>query len=216
MKSASFRDGRRDIEAGEAPRRRRSEDSPIADLPKDRMGLAGAHRQRGRAAPHVRPSRPIPGTEEEDQIDMASTPFSDDVRFRLAESIAVVERHRDEITRKMQGQLAAMDEGFGQAEISGRMLVDLLLASASNLAAFGSPGDLAQVAGAHRRLGIDGRHYSRFGLSLARGLRDVLGPSLSPRIASAWCDAYWLTIGQLEAGPATSTGPLRAGSAGLR
>lgn len=128
---------------------------------------------------------------------MSQGPIAEEVRFRLAESIAVVERHRTEITQKMQAQLAAFetgDEAFGQAEVTGMMLVDLLMDSASDLASCGAVGDLERVAGQHRRLDIDGRHYSRFGLALALVLREELGPSLPPRIASAWCDAFWFTI----------------------
>jgi hemoglobin-like flavoprotein len=128
---------------------------------------------------------------------MSTTAIADDVRFGLAESIAVVERHRGEIIGKMQAQLAALesqDEPFGQAEITGFTLVNLLMDCASDLAACGAVGDLGSVAGEHQRLDIDGRHYSRFGLALSFVLREVLGPRLSPRIASAWCDAFWFTI----------------------
>ena len=138
---------------------------------------------------------------------MSSIAFSEDARLRLAESIAVVERHRAEITTRMQAQLAALEtekDPFGQAEVTGMMLVNLLLDSASDLAACGAVGDLGHVAGEHRRLEIDGRHYSRFGLALALVLREVLGPSLSPRIVSAWCDAFWFTIRHVGSGSGAS------------
>jgi hemoglobin-like flavoprotein len=128
---------------------------------------------------------------------MTNAAIAEDVRLRLAESIAVVEGHREEITRRMQAHLAALEteeEAFGQAEVTGAMLVELLIDSASNIAACGSTGDLREVSHEHRRIDIDGRHYSRFGLALAPILRDVLGPSLPPRIASAWCDTFWFTI----------------------
>jgi len=128
---------------------------------------------------------------------MTNAAIAEDVRLRLAESIAVVEGHRDEITRRMQAHLAALeteDEAFGQADVTGALLVEMLINSASNIAACGSPGDFGAVSREHRRLEVDGRHYSRFGLALAPILRDVLGPSLPPRIASAWCDTFWFTI----------------------
>ena len=131
---------------------------------------------------------------------MTSTAIPEDVRLRLTESIAVVEAHRDEFTRLMQAHLAALErdtEAFGQAEITGSMLVEMLIDSASNIAACGSLGDLGQVSGAHQRLDIDGRHYSRFGLALAPILREVIGPTLPPRIVSAWCDAFWFTVRDL-------------------
>ena len=133
---------------------------------------------------------------------MTNAAIAEDVRLRLAESIAVVEGHRGEITQRMQAHLAALEteeEAFGQAEVTGTMLVALLIDSASNIAACGAPGDLGVISREHRRLDIDGRHYSRFGLALAPILRDVLGPSLPPRIASAWCDTFWFTIRHMAA-----------------
>jgi hemoglobin-like flavoprotein len=123
--------------------------------------------------------------------------ISEDVRLHLVGSIAVVERHRAEITTRLQSQLAGIEpdwEASGQTEITAATLVDLIMESASNLAACGAPGDLRHVADEHRRLKIDGRHYSRFGLALPAILREVLGPTMPPRIASAWCDAFWFTI----------------------
>jgi hemoglobin-like flavoprotein len=131
---------------------------------------------------------------------MTNTAISEDVRLRLAQSIGVVEGHRAEVTRRMQVHLAALeteDEAFGQAEVTGAMLVELLIESASNIAACGALGDMNRMSREHRRLEIDGRHYSRFGLALAPILRDVLGPSLPPRIASAWCDAFWFAVRHL-------------------
>ena len=111
--------------------------------------------------------------------------------------------------------MESQDEAFGQAEVTGKMLVDLLMASASDLAACGSAGDLGHVAGEHERLDIDGRHYSRFGLGLGRVLREVLGPSLPPTIVSAWCDAFWFTIRHIEPVPATGL-PSQARGPGAR
>ena len=138
-----------------------------------------------------------PNASAEGKDHMNSTAISEDVRLHLVESIAIVERHRADITTRMQAHLAALEseeESFGQAEITGMMLVDMLMRGASNLAACGATGDLSHVAGEHRRLDIDGRHYSRFGLALAPILREALGPTLPPRIVSAWCDAFWFTI----------------------
>lgn len=134
---------------------------------------------------------------------MTNTAIAEDVRLRLTQSIAVVAGHRDEITSRMQAHLAALeteDETCGQAEVTGSMLVELLIDSASNLAACGSVGDLSRVGGEHQRLEIDGRHYSRFGLALAPILREVLGPSLPPRIVSAWCDTFWFAVRHLGPG----------------
>jgi hemoglobin-like flavoprotein len=128
---------------------------------------------------------------------MTSTAIPEDVRLHLTESIAVVAAHRERITSLMQAHLAALAseaEASGHGEVAGAMLVEMLLESASHVAACGAIGDLSGRSGVHQRHSIDGRHYSRFGLALAPIMREVLGPSLPPRIVSAWCDAYWITV----------------------
>ena len=122
---------------------------------------------------------------------------TEDVRFRIAQSIPVVERHRGEITQVMQNRLVAIEgaeEPFGQGDVVAMMLVSLLIDCGSDIAAFGGTRDLRPTAAEHGRLGIAGRHYSRFGMALAAVLREVLGPRLSPQIVSAWCDTYWFII----------------------
>lgn len=126
--------------------------------------------------------------------------IAEDVRLRLAQSLPIVERHRAAITQEMQErlqQLEGADEAFGQAEVTALVLVELLIDGASDLAAFGGTRALAAKAVEHRRLDIDGRHYSRFGLALAPVLRKVLGIALPPKFASAWCDAFWFAIAEM-------------------
>jgi len=132
---------------------------------------------------------------------MPNTIIAEDIRLRLAQSMPIVERSRAAITEKMQSrlqQLEAPEEAFGQAEVTAPMLVNLLIDGASDLAAFGGLRHLDAVASEHRRLDIDGRHYSRFGLALAPVLREILGMRLPPKMASAWSDAFWFIIGQMR------------------
>lgn len=134
---------------------------------------------------------------------MSKKIIAEDIRLRLAQSIPIVERHRAVVTRKMQErmqQLESPEETFGQAEVTALMLVELLIDCASDLAAFGGTRDLAATAADHRRLDVDGRHYSRFGLALAPVLREVLGVAMPPKIASAWCDAFWFIIAEMAPG----------------
>jgi hypothetical protein len=112
-----------------------------------------------------------------------------------------VERHRHAITVKMHEHLAAMeteDESFGQSEVTSLMLVEFLLEGARDLAAFATTRDLSFIASEHRRLDLDGRHYSRFGGALAPVLRAAVGPALPPAIVSGWCDAFWFLVRQLN------------------
>ena len=121
--------------------------------------------------------------------------------MRLAQSLAVVDSNREAIVEKMQQRLVSLeteDEAFGQGEVTAMMLVDLLVSGASDLAACGALPDLQATASEHKRLDIDGRHYSRFGVALAPVLREALGPRLPPKFASAWCDAFWFVIRQIN------------------
>lgn len=132
---------------------------------------------------------------------MSQTAIAEDIRLRLAQSMPEVDRRRPAIALKMQERLQEFetpDEDFGQAEVTALMLVELLVDCGSDLAAFGGVRDLEAVARQHRRLDVDGRHYSRFGLTLAPVLREVLGVRIPPKTASAWCDAFWYIIRQMS------------------
>lgn len=127
--------------------------------------------------------------------------IDEDVRIRLAQSMGVVERHRNEVVAGIADRLVALEDDkdpLGQGEVVAMLLVNLLIDGVGDLAAFAGLRDLAPVAREHRRLEIDGRHYSRFGMALGPVLRDVLGPRVSPRIVSAWCDAFWFMIRAME------------------
>lgn len=142
---------------------------------------------------------------------MSDTIIAEETRLALAQSLAVVDRHRDAITMAMQKRLVAMetnDEAFGQGDVTALVLVRLLADGAADMVARREVRDLGAEAREHRRLEIDGRHYSRFGLALAGGLREALGPRLSPSMIAAWTDAYWAVIRELA--------PEEAGSARIR
>lgn len=131
---------------------------------------------------------------------MHTTPIPEDVRLGLSTTLALVEENRMAIMDRVQEQLASQetdDEAFGQAEITAMMLVNLLVECARELVHRRELCNLDLVAREHRRLEIDGRHYSRFGMVLGPVLRDAIGPALSPATASAWCDAFWFVIREI-------------------
>ena len=132
---------------------------------------------------------------------MLQTRMSEQVRFRLTQSMPVIERHREALVRAIQNRITGFeetDEPFGQGDVAATMLVTLLIDCAGDIAAFGTVRDLRANAAEYSSLHIDGRHYSRFGMALAAVMREVLGPRVSPHIVSAWCDTYWYVIGQLS------------------
>ena len=78
------------------------------------------------------------------------------------------------------------------------LLVQLLLDRVRSLVETGEFGAVDGLFDEHRALGIDGRHYSRFGDALVPILRDVLGPGAPREIAGLWCDTFWSLIRELE------------------
>ena len=128
---------------------------------------------------------------------MLSNVPAERVRLCLAQSLALVESRREDRLRGLQNKLVAFekaDEPFGEGDVAAMTLLDLLIACAGDIVRSGAIGNLEQAASDHGRLGISGRHYSRFGMSLAPALRETLGTRIPPRAVAAWCDTFWLVV----------------------
>ena len=125
--------------------------------------------------------------------------ISEDVRVRLAHSIAGIERQRHTLAARIAERMDKPEppDGSPEPEAVAALLVELLIDGASDIAAFGGLRDLSQVARKHQVLGMNGRHYSRFGLALAPTLRSVLGLAMPPQSVSAWGDVFWLAVGEI-------------------
>ena len=124
------------------------------------------------------------------------SPVSDRTRSLIARSLPLVQQRRDRLAEEMERSLGAAEttaEAFGPP-VTAMMLVELLLAQARKLVESGGFGPLGDVAGEHRALAIDGRHYSRFGDALVPVLRDLLGPTSPRELAAAWSDTFWAVI----------------------
>ena len=74
------------------------------------------------------------------------------------------------------------------------ILTELLLKQSAAIAEGREMADVNSVAREHWSLGIEGRHYSRFGDALVPILLDVLGPNAPREVASAWCDTFWAMV----------------------
>jgi hemoglobin-like flavoprotein len=127
--------------------------------------------------------------------------ISETTRRRLAESLPVVESHRQVLVDRLQETLAAAEgdaDPSGQAEITAMMLAEMLLAGARELVERTAPSDLRAAFLLHRSMRIEGRHYSRFADLLTPVMRDVLGPRLPREVAAAWCDAFWALVRKMQ------------------
>jgi hypothetical protein len=130
-----------------------------------------------------------------------STLVSDRLRDNLARSLPLVRLNFDRIVDRMEVHLRGVDpdEAFGQSDVAAMMLVQLLLDSAPRLAEGRAPSVPAGLLAEHRALGIDSRHYSRFGDALVPILSDLLGAGTPREIPASWCDAFWAVIRSLQA-----------------
>jgi hypothetical protein len=126
--------------------------------------------------------------------------ITEDLRVRLAQSMPAIGRRRAAIVADLQFRMVPTDRsGQGPApDLIAATLLELLIQGGSDMAAFGALRSLAEVRKQHAKLGISGRHQSRFGLALGPALRHVLGLSISPESAAAWCDTFWLLVRALE------------------
>jgi hypothetical protein len=126
-----------------------------------------------------------------------SNEVSEKVRDNLFHSFAAVEAAAPAIKAAMIPSLA-LAEGepapFARAGGIATALVDMLIDQARPMAEGLEPGEVEALAASHRLLGIEGRHYSRFGDALAPVLRDVVGPRLPSAVTAAWGDAFWSVI----------------------
>jgi hypothetical protein len=140
-----------------------------------------------------------PGRSSRPELLMRDILVSDDLRLRLAQSMAVVERRRAPIVARIAERMveqAQPDESVDPG-VSARILFDLLIDGASDLAAFAGLRDLSPATRDHRQLGIAGRQYSRFGLALGPALGAILGVAMPPETVVAWCDAFWIVIREI-------------------
>ena len=132
----------------------------------------------------------------------------------IARSLPIVRQHKDEIAGAMEVYLRRVEDDrttFGQSDLSAMILTELLLRYAGQIAGTGKVTGLEAIAPEHESLGIDGRHYSRFGDALVPILRDSLGVNLPRDVSSAWSDTFWTIIRAAQAKQAlTDRGANRA------
>lgn len=131
---------------------------------------------------------------------MTETLVCENFRFRLIQLLPLVQGREAQIVSGIAQRMAPLPDGDSpdRREAVAGSLVALLIKCASNLAAFGAPGDVSEEASRHRSLGIDGRDYSRFGLILTPVLREVIQTPLPPPLLAAWCDAFWMIVRELN------------------
>lgn len=130
-----------------------------------------------------------------------SSPISANARDILARSLPLVQPHKDRIIELMELHLRGAHgtaEPFGKAEVAAMLLVQLLLDQARSLVESGEIAAADGMLEEHRALGMDGRHYSRFGDALVPILRDLLGSDVPREVAGTWCDTFWAVMRELK------------------
>jgi hemoglobin-like flavoprotein len=127
---------------------------------------------------------------------------SERTRANIARSLPLIVQHRDEIVTRMElhlRDLSGDQHAVGQSEVVSMMLTEMLLKQAAAITEGKPLADVDIIAREHWSLGIEGRHYSRFGDALVPILLDVLGPGAPREVASAWCDTFWAMVHPVRA-----------------
>lgn len=124
----------------------------------------------------------------------------DAMRVRLVQLLPLIFEKDEQIIVGMTERIAPLDSGetIERRNTVASILVELLIRCASDIASFGGIADLGKDALDHRRLGIGGRDYTRFGYALTPVLREAVGPHLSPSLLSAASDAFWLLVQEIN------------------
>jgi hypothetical protein len=119
--------------------------------------------------------------------------FGAPARAYLAQSLPLVLQHRDQLLGSIEAQfdLEHFDRSSRDPGIAAMILLELLIEAARSIVESGELRLDPDLSVEHQRLGIDGRHYSRFGDLLVPLLKDITLPAA---VAAAWCDAFWAAI----------------------
>jgi len=122
-------------------------------------------------------------------------------RILLVQSLPSIEIGEDELRRRMSASLTRSrhdPELSDTPDLVAALLVTFLVEQVRHVLEAGEPKDFQPFRAEHRRHGIDGRHYSRFGDALVPVLSDILGPTYPRAAVEAWSDAYWALVRRLQ------------------
>lgn len=125
--------------------------------------------------------------------------ISEDMRVRIAHSIAGLEQQRHNLAAAIADRMDSPTplDRSGHSDLVSAQLLRLLIDGGSDIAAFGGLRDLSQVSLRHEKLGISGRHYSRFGLVLSSAMGSIFGLTMPPQTVAAWNDVFWIVVGEI-------------------
>jgi hypothetical protein len=129
------------------------------------------------------------------------TSLSERTRNLLAQSLPFIEHKRDSLVDGVSGYMKSVTspDPDHHSEMVAMMLAELLIGRSRHLVLQGPFREADEIRHEHSSLGIEGRHYSRFGDALVPVIRDILGPNAPREIAGAWCDAFWAMIRDVQA-----------------
>ncbi|HEU4967357.1 hypothetical protein [Sphingomonas sp.] len=122
------------------------------------------------------------------------TSISQQTSATVAASLpAIIAKRRqfEEAMAKHMARRGPFDPSRDRYRVTAASIADMLLDHAGGITAQGEISIVPHHAERHRRMAIDGEHYSAFGDGLAAILRDVMPAEASPEFLAAWGDTYW-------------------------
>ena len=115
-------------------------------------------------------------------------------RELLSRSLPMVRQHKPALMGQMAHSLGAEGTSTRNSREIAGALVELLFDQTHDLITGNERRGLDRLFDEHRAIGIESRHYSRFGDALVPALTDLLGPNVPREVPSAWCDAFWTIV----------------------
>jgi hemoglobin-like flavoprotein len=124
-----------------------------------------------------------------------SIQLGDHTRALLAQSLPLMERSKGRLIEGLGAYVGAVVAGTNDdPELVATTLTEMMLAQSAQMLQSGTFPNTGDLKRQHEALGIEGRHYSRFGDALSPVIRDVLGPNVPSAVPAAWGDAFWAIV----------------------
>lgn len=123
-----------------------------------------------------------------------SAKISAPLREVLTRSLPMVRQHKSALIGQMARSLSVDGTPAPESGQIARTLVELLFDQTHDFVAGTEQCRLHRLFDEHRAIGVEARHYSRFGDALVPALTDLLGPNVPRQVPAAWCDAFWAIV----------------------
>jgi hypothetical protein len=125
------------------------------------------------------------------------TDLSANTRIRLAESLPILDRHKEEIVTRLAAQVSRDSEGRQENADLVSQLVECLVDEARAVVDTGRFARAEVARQVSEQLDV-GPTLSHLGDALVPIIKDIVGPSSARQTAAAWSDTFWAVFSSHE------------------